>query len=102
MGHDLAMESKDVDPEVKTASEAQKSKRWHEALSRGVEQYNKDKALSRAQNIRKFALLPYDFVSLGADAELTPTLKLRRDVVLKKYAKVIKELYAEEGLQARL
>lgn len=99
---DLAMEAKDVDPAAKTAFDAQQSKRWHEELSQGVERYNKDKALSRAQNIRKFALLPYDFVSQGPDAELTPTLKLKRDVVFKKYATIIADLYAAEGPQSRL
>jgi long-chain acyl-CoA synthetase len=48
-------------------------------------------SVSRAESIRKFAVLPHD---LSIDAgELTPTLKVRRSVVAKTYEHVIDDLY---------
>lgn len=47
--------------------------------------------VSRAESIRKFALLPEDF-TLERD-ELTPSLKVKRHIVCKHYADVIERLY---------
>lgn len=98
----LALEAKDVDPNAKTAADAQRSEAWRDEIERGVQRYNKEKALSRAQHIRKWALLPNDFVFAVDQAELTPTLKLKRDVVFSKYAGVIKELYGSDFKQSKL
>ena len=49
--------------------------------------------VSRAESIRTFRVLPYDFTI--ANGELTPTLKLRRAVVLEHYAPVVKEIYGD-------
>lgn len=95
----LALESADVDPNARTAAEACESERWKALLQRGVDAYNETKALSRAQRIRRWALLPCDFVFATADAELTPTLKLRRDVVHRRYATIIKDLYGADFMQ---
>ena len=51
-----------------------------------------NKAVSRPESIRKFRILPQDFSEGGG--QLTPTLKLRRYVVLKEYADAVDALYA--------
>ena len=49
------------------------------------------KSLAAFEKIKKFVLLPEPFeISAG---EITPTLKVKRNVVLKKYQKVIEEMY---------
>jgi long-chain acyl-CoA synthetase len=50
-----------------------------------------NRAVSRAESIREFMILPRD-LSIEAD-ELTPTLKVRRAVVEKCYADVIDSIY---------
>jgi long-chain acyl-CoA synthetase len=50
-----------------------------------------NRSVSRAESIRKFALLPEGLTISGG--ELTPTLKVRRAVVEKHYAQVIERLY---------
>jgi long-chain acyl-CoA synthetase len=48
-------------------------------------------AVSKAESIRKFRVLPADFTE--ANGEITPSLKLRRSVVAKAYAADIEAIY---------
>jgi long-chain acyl-CoA synthetase len=50
-----------------------------------------NKAVSRAESIRTFRILPEDFTE--ANGELTPSLKLKRSVVLKEYADEVAAIY---------
>ncbi len=50
-----------------------------------------NRSVSRAESIRKFAILPRDFTV--ESNELTPSLKVRRHIVSKTYADVIERLY---------
>ncbi|GAA4546089.1 long-chain fatty acid--CoA ligase [Pseudonocardia xishanensis] len=59
-------------------------------IAAAVEEANQ--AVSRAEQIRKFRILPVDFTEGGG--ELTPTLKIKRSVVADRYAKEIQALYS--------
>jgi long-chain acyl-CoA synthetase len=59
-------------------------------IQRAVDDANK--AVSRAESIRRFRILPVDFTE--ASGELTPSLKVRRDVVGKDFAADITALYS--------
>lgn len=50
-----------------------------------------NEAVSRAEAIRRFRILPEDFTEQGG--QLTPTLKVKRNVVVKEYAPQIDALY---------
>ncbi|HEY0991857.1 MAG TPA: long-chain fatty acid--CoA ligase, partial [Kofleriaceae bacterium] len=47
--------------------------------------------VSRVENVRKWTILPTEWTA--ESAELTPTLKLKRRVILDKYAKEIAAMY---------
>ena len=50
-----------------------------------------NQAVSQAEAIKKFALLSEEFTEAGG--QLTPTMKVRRDVVMRQYAAQIAALY---------
>src|SRR3954452_17016974 len=52
-----------------------------------------NEAVSKAEAIRKFRILPVDFTE--DTGELTPTLKVKRKVVAQKFASDIEALYAK-------
>jgi long-chain acyl-CoA synthetase len=52
-----------------------------------------NQAVSKAEAIRKFRILPVDFTE--DTGELTPTLKVKRKVVAQKFATDIEALYAK-------
>jgi long-chain acyl-CoA synthetase len=61
-----------------------------EEVSRGVEEANSH--LSRPEQIKRFTILPTDW--LPGNDELTPTMKLKRKPIAEKYSAQIDELYA--------
>ncbi len=52
-----------------------------------------NKAVSHAESIRKWRVLPIDFTE--ANGTLTPSMKLKRNVVMKEYADEVEALYAK-------
>jgi long-chain acyl-CoA synthetase len=56
-----------------------------------VEEHQKD--LASYEKIKRFVLLPFPFTMEGG--ELTDTLKLRRPIILEKYASLIDSMYRE-------
>ena len=59
-----------------------------------IDRFNQN--LDRQEKIRRFALLPRDFTI--EDDEITPSLKVKRKNIDKKYKDVIDTLYADENL----
>jgi long-chain acyl-CoA synthetase len=59
-----------------------------------IDRFNQN--LDRQEKIRRFALLPRDF-SIEED-EITPSLKVKRKNIDKKYKSIIDQLYADENL----
>ncbi|MGH7645390.1 MAG: AMP-dependent synthetase/ligase, partial [Gemmatimonadales bacterium] len=62
----------------------------HAEIAKAVEHANT--AVSRAESIKRWRVLARDFTQ--EDGEVTPTLKLRRDVVSEHFARDIEALYS--------
>ncbi|EAR97244.2 acyl-CoA synthetase (AMP-forming)/AMP-acid ligase II (macronuclear) [Tetrahymena thermophila SB210] len=80
---------------AKTVAEAKKDPKILQAIEQAIKKTN-SKAISRAQNIQKYAILDSDFSIDGGD--LTPTLKLKRNVVNQKHEALIESLYVDPKL----
>jgi long-chain acyl-CoA synthetase len=72
-----------------TVAEAAESPVILEHLDKAVERANQ--VVSRAESIRKYKVITDDFTI--ANGYLTPSLKVKRDLVLRDYAGAIEELY---------
>jgi long-chain acyl-CoA synthetase len=59
-----------------------------------IDRFNQ--SLDRQEKIRRFALLPRDF-TIDED-EITPSLKVKRKMIDKKYKDIIDSMYADEAL----
>ncbi len=76
-----------------TAADLASDPRLIAEIQRAVDEANK--AVSRAESIRTFRILGTDFTE--ASGQLTPSLKVRRDVVAKDFAADIEALYSPGG-----
>ncbi|KKD59140.1 long-chain fatty acid--CoA ligase [Grimontia sp. AD028] len=64
-----------------------------EMFEKRVEELQKE--LAKFEQVKKFTLLPSEFSM--AQGELTPTLKLRRKVILERYKKQIEAMYKKHS-----
>merc|ERR1712048_787178 len=82
---DLDAGAKRINPEVKTISGAMDDQVWIDAITKAIETANKDSKIcpNNAFKIQKFTILPTNFSE--QEGELTPTKKLKRPIVVKKY-----------------
>jgi long-chain acyl-CoA synthetase len=71
-----------------------KDERVRSLIQDEIDRFNQN--LDRQEKIRRFAILPRDFTI--DDDEITPSLKVKRKVIDKKYKDVIDQLYADENL----
>lgn len=78
------------DIDSKNLSELIANEAVKKALQDAIDRVNK-KSISNAQKVQKFAILPSDFTV--ATGDLTPTMKLKRNVVLNKYKDLIESFY---------
>ena len=78
--------------QYKNQSELIANPRIIDLIRRQVDKYTAE--LARYEKVKKVALLEQEFTT--ESGELTPTLKPRRSVIEKKYAKTIDRLYEEE------
>jgi long-chain-fatty-acid--CoA ligase ACSBG len=83
--------AKTIGSKAKTTNEARDDPKWKEYFDKGLEVANK-KAISRASRVGKWTLLSTDFSEVGG--ELTPTMKLKRNVTAEKFADTIDAMYA--------
>ncbi|HZP53503.1 MAG TPA: long-chain fatty acid--CoA ligase, partial [Actinocrinis sp.] len=52
-----------------------------------------NQAVSKAESIRKFAVLPIEWTIEGG--QITPSMKIKRNVIAQQYAGEIEKLYAK-------
>jgi len=94
-GDDLTAVAQQVNPSVKTISQAMKDPAWQKYIQNGIEQTNNDPnvAQNNAWKVQRFAIVPRDFsIQTG---EFTATLKLRRSVAEEIWADLIDSLYVD-------
>jgi long-chain-fatty-acid--CoA ligase ACSBG len=81
--------------EISTIEQARQSKIVANLINAGLKQAN-DKAISRAQIVQDYHIMPEEFsVENGL---LTPTMKLKRKEAEKKYIKEIEQMYLKAKL----
>jgi long-chain acyl-CoA synthetase len=80
------------DPEIGTHEGAwPRSERLRALIGEHIAKVNSN--LARVEQVKKFAILPHDLSQ--ATGELTPTLKVKRNVVVERYADAVEGLYAD-------
>lgn len=80
-----------VNEDISTGEQAINDEKWKSYLEDGIGKANDD-AVSNAAKIKQYRLLGADFsVDSG---ELTPTMKVKRGIVLKKFSDTIESMYS--------
>ncbi len=79
---------------AKSPQELVQNEKVRSLLQSEIDRFNQN--LDRQEKIRRFALLPNDFTI--ENDEITPSLKVKRKMIDKRYKDVIDQLYADEEL----
>jgi len=85
---------KQIGSSATTMTEASVDPLWTKYINDGVKVAN-SKTASSAQIVQKWKMLPVDFSEKGG--ELTPTLKLKRNVASEKFIDLIESIYADDS-----
>merc|ERR1719401_787971 len=90
-----------LNPAVKTISAAMDDQVWIDAITKAIESANNNGKCcpNNTFKIQKFPILPTNFSEEGG--ELTPTKKLKRAIVEKKYHELVEKVYATKGTYVR-
>ena len=91
LAQDALFVGNEIGSSAKTVKEASKDPKWDKYFTEGMKKANA-KAHSNAQKVQKYKLLEKYFSE--AEGDLTPTMKLKRSVVTKKYTDLIESIYA--------
>lgn len=98
-GDELDLEAADLGKQnnCTTISNAITNEKMQAAIEKFIDEVNKNKTVvpKPPSSIKRWTILPTNFSI--AEGELTPTQKLKRSFVEKKYAHVIDAVYAKEG-----
>jgi long-chain acyl-CoA synthetase len=89
----LEREARSMGVKYSTPEELVSHDRIKALLQDEIDRFNQN--LDRQEKIRRFALLPRDF-TIDED-EITPSLKVKRKVIDKKYKHIIDTLYEDEN-----
>lgn len=92
------LQNRGVDPDELDAAAMAAHPLVGERIQAAVDRANAH--VSRAESIRKWALLPHDLTE--ASGHLTPSLKVKRDAVLRDFAAELEAIYAQPGPPGRL
>jgi long-chain acyl-CoA synthetase len=76
-------------PEGSTVADLVDDEDLRAEIQAAVDEANK--AVSQAESIRSFRILPVDFTEEAG--QMTPSLKLKRNVVMKDFASAVDEIY---------
>jgi long-chain acyl-CoA synthetase len=90
----LEREAPALGVEVKSREELVSNDRIKALIQSEIDRFNQN--LDRQEKIRRFALLSRDFTI--EDDEITPSLKVKRKNIDKKYKSTIDQLYKDENL----
>jgi long-chain-fatty-acid--CoA ligase ACSBG len=89
---DAVLVGREIGSSATTLSQAAVDPLWQKYITAGMKSAN-GKTTSNAQIVQKWKMLPVDLSERAGD--LTPTLKLKRNVLVDKYAALIESIYAD-------
>ena len=78
-------------PERQVATPRSSKSRTRQAAARAVTSTRSTRRLAKYETVKQFAILPKDLTV--DEGELTPSLKVKRKVVEKKYAGLLDKMY---------